>query len=260
MLTSLRPYPDRFTIRFLCTSARRIALIFILAVFACTKQELPDLGPRLPQTAAMEFSPSLLESKGEYTDNCGHLQIVDIGSTLQDVLLDAANRTFTSVVRPGSGAKPDVVVRVNLVQSTFKLRMDGVYDRAETEIQLGGLVSYVDQAGTALGEQDVQVVQKGRVRIMPVQKNCDYLLDSFIQDAVREFANKFSVATRAKLGTSSAPLAAAAPAAIPVPVPARPLASGVAPLSFKATVLDDNSNLVFEGGERIRVRVDVVNT
>jgi hypothetical protein len=208
----------------------------------------------------MEFSPSLLESKAEYTDNCGHLQIVEIGSTLQDVLLDAANRTFTSVVRPGSGAKPDVVVRVNLVQSTFKLRMDGVYDRAETEIQLGGLVSYVDQAGTALGEQDVQVVQKGRVRIMPVQKNCDYLLDSFIQDAVRDFANKFSVATRAKLGTSSAPLAAAAPAAIPVPVPARPLASGVAPLSFKATVLDDNSNLVFEGGERIRVRVDVVNT
>jgi hypothetical protein len=34
----------------------------------------------------------------------------------------------------------------------------------------------------------------------------------------------------------------------------------VTPLSFKATVLDDNSNLIFEGGERIRVRVDVVNT
>ncbi|HEU4502066.1 MAG TPA: caspase family protein, partial [Nitrospira sp.] len=259
MLTSLCPYLDRFTVGFLCTSAYRIALILILTVLGCTKQELPDLGPRLPQTAAMEFSPSLLESKAEYTDNCGHIQIVDIGSTLQDVLLEAANRTFTSVVRPGSGAKPDVVVRVNLVQSTFKLRMDGVYDRAETEIQLGGLVSYVDQAGTALGEQEVQVVQKGRVRIMPVQKNCDYLLDSFIQDAARDFAQKFSVTTRAKLGAPSAPLAAA-PAAIPVPVPARPVTPGVAPLSFKATVLDDNSNLIFEGGERIRVRVDVVNT
>ena len=30
-------------------------------------------------------------------------------------------------------------------------------------------------------------------------------------------------------------------------------------LSFKATVLDENGNLVFEGGERIRVRVDLVN-
>ena len=261
MLTSLRLYLDRFTGRFLCTSTHRIALILILTVSGCTKQELPDLGPRLPQTASMEFSPSLLESKAEYTDNCGHIQIVDIGSTLQDVLLEAANRTFTSVVRPGSGAKPDVVVRVNLIQSTFKLRMDGVYDRAETEIQLGGLVSYVDQAGTALGEQEVQVVQKGRVRIMPVQKNCDYLLDSFIQDAAHDFAQKFAVTTRAKLGAPGAPLAAAAaPAAIPVPAPTRPVPSGAAPLSFKATVLDDNSNLIFEGGERIRVRVDVVNT
>ena len=55
MLTSLRLYLDRFTGRFLCTSARRIALIFILTVFACTKQELPDLGPRLPQTAAPDY-------------------------------------------------------------------------------------------------------------------------------------------------------------------------------------------------------------
>jgi hypothetical protein len=138
--------------------------------------------------------------------------------------------------------------------------MDGVYDRAETEIQLGGLVSYVDQAGTGLGEQEVQVAQKGRVRIMPVQKNCDYLLDSFIQDAAHEFAQKFAVTTRAKFGAPGAPLAAAAPAAIPVPAPTRPVPSGAAPLSFKATVLDDNSNLIFEGGERIRVRVDVVNT
>ena len=32
------------------------------------------------------------------------------------------------------------------------------------------------------------------------------------------------------------------------------------PLSFKATLLDENSNLILEGGERIRVRVDIVNT
>jgi hypothetical protein len=31
-------------------------------------------------------------------------------------------------------------------------------------------------------------------------------------------------------------------------------------LRFKATVLDENGNLVFEGGERIRVRVDLVNS
>jgi hypothetical protein len=30
-------------------------------------------------------------------------------------------------------------------------------------------------------------------------------------------------------------------------------------ISFKATVLDENSDLVFEEGERIRVRIDLMN-
>jgi hypothetical protein len=256
-----------------------------MLVVACTKQELPDLGPRLSQTASLELSPSLLESKAEYVDNCGHMQIVEFGPLLQDLLFEEANRTFASVVRPGSGVKPDVVVRVNLVQSHFNLRMDGVYDRAETDLRWGGLVSLVDQTGAALGEQEVQVAQRSRVRIMPIQKNCDYILDDFIQGAAREFAHKVSEATRRKLAPAAAPqtamaasaappaatasapgsastmtAAAAPPAAIPVPVPTRPAASGTTALSFKATVLDDNGNLIFEGGERIRVRVDVVNT
>ena len=41
--------------------------------------------------------------------------------------------------------------------------------------------------------------------------------------------------------------------------PANPTAA-MSSLSFKATLLDENSNLILEGGERLRVRVDVVNT
>ncbi len=273
MHTSVRLYPDKFSLRFFGMNAGFAGLLLAILLVGCTKQELPELGPRLSQTAALELSPSLLEFKGEYTDNCGHLQIVQMGSTLQDTLFEAANRTFASVVRPGSNVKPDVIVRVKLVQSNFTLNWDGVYDRAQTDLQLGGLVSFVDQAGSALGEQEVQVVQKGRVRIEPLQKNCDYLLDDFIQGAAREFAQKVSDASRRKLAPTSASAtpagapvasatAAAAPAAIPVPVPApgRSVGPGGTALSFKATVLDDNGNLVFEGGERIRVRVDVVNT
>ncbi len=277
MHTSVRLYPDKFSLRFFGMNAGFAGLLLAILLVGCTKQELPELGPRLSQTAALELSPSLLEFKGEYTDNCGHMQIVHMGSTLQDTLFEAANRTFASVVRPGSNVKPDVIVRVKLVQSNFTLNWDGVYDRAQTDLQLGGLVSFVDQAGSALGEQEVQVVQKGRVRIEPLQKNCDYLLDDFIQGAAREFAQKVSDASRRKLAPTSASAtpagapvaavgtsatAAAAPAAIPVPVPApgRSVGPGGTALSFKATVLDDNGNLVFEGGERIRVRVDVVNT
>jgi hypothetical protein len=284
MRTTVRVTSVNVTPRFFGVNLCRMGLLMAMLVVACTKQELPDLGPRLSQTASLELSPSLLESRAEYVDNCGHMQIVEFGPLLQDLLFEEANRTFASVVRPGSGVKPDVVVRVNLVQSNFTLRMDGVYDRAETDLRWGGLVSLVDPSGAALGEQEVHVAQKSRVRIMPIQKNCDYILDDFIQGAAREFAHKVSEASRRKLAPAAAPetamtastappavasapssapamtAAAAAPAAIPVPVPTRPAGSGPTALSFKATVLDDNGNLVFEGGERIRVRVDVVNT
>ncbi len=133
MHTSVRLHPDKFSLRFFGMNAGLAGLLLAILLVGCTKQELPDLGPRLSQTAALELSPSLLEFKGEYTDNCGHLQIVQMGSTLQDMLFEAANRTFASVVRPGSGVKPDVVVRVQLVHSNFTLRWDGVYDRAQTD-------------------------------------------------------------------------------------------------------------------------------
>jgi hypothetical protein len=272
MHTSVRLSADEFSLRFSGVNAGFTWLLLALLLAGCTKQEVPDFGPRLSQTAALELSPSLLGSKAEYTDNCGHIQIVDLGATLQDMLYEEANRTFASVVRPGSDVKPDVVLRVNLVQSNFTLRMDGVYDRAETDLRFGGLVSVINQAGTSLGEQEVQVLHRGRVRIQPIQKNCDYMLDEFIQGSAREFAHKVAEASKSKLtstgatapappGTTAATTTAAlAPAMVPVPAPTRSAASGGAALSFKATVLDDNGNLVFEGGERIRVRVDVVNT
>src|SRR5262249_32704164 len=38
-----------------------------------------------------------------------------------------------------------------------------------------------------------------------------------------------------------------------------PAKDGQPPLSFKATALDENSDLIFEGGERIRVRIELMN-
>ena len=272
MHTSGRPYLHKRSRRSLGVSLCCAGLLAAF-VLGCTKQEMPDTGPRLSQTAALELSPSLLATKAEYTDNCGHLQIVEFGSTLQDKLFEAVNRTFATVVRPESGVKPDVVVRVNLVQSTFTLRMDGIYDRAETDLKLGGLVSVLDQKGAASPEQEVQVAQRGRVRIQAVQKNCDYVLDPFLEDAARDFAYKVTEVSRRQLGqagTAAAPesaptatgaaMAPAAAAAVPVPSPTRQASASGTALSFKATVLDDNGNLVFEGGEHVRVRVDIVNT
>jgi len=77
-----------------------------------------------------------------------------------------------------------------------------------------------------------------------------------------------STPARANAPTSqgaAAPSAPAppAPSVVPAPLVVPPLgtgsASAEAALSFKATLLDENGNSVLESGERVKVRVDVVN-
>jgi len=247
-----------------------IVLTEILSIGCSSRMEIPEFGPRLQQTAALELSQSLIGAKADYTDNCGHLQVLDIGSILEDVLTQTTHRTFASVVRPGSDAKADVYVRLKLVQSSFVLRMDAQYDRAPAELVLGGLASYHDSSGNLLGEEEILITRKDRVRLQPVQKNCDYVLEPFVHNASVEFAAKFSQSVHARLDPAGTQATvrkqetARSNAQINGPVGAgSPPAStskriGTA-LSFKATVLDENGNLVFEGGERVRVRVDLVN-
>lgn len=65
----------------------------------------------------------------------------------------------------------------------------------------------------------------------------------------------------AKLGTSGQePAASMEPNQTPMEQLGAPSASTSPDLQYKTTLLDENSNLVLEGGEQVRVRVDVVNT
>ena len=273
MHTSVRLYPDKFSLRFFGMNAGLAGLLLAILLVGCTKQELPDLGPRLSQTAALELSPSLLEFKGEYTDNCGHLQIVQMGSTLQDMLFEAANRTFASVVRPGSNVKPDVVVRVTWCSrislsagtastiahkptcssavscpSWTKRAPPWVNRRCRSSRGGGSALSRFKRTATTSWMTSFRERPKSLLKKCPTHPGA-----SSRPPARRQLRPEHAVASAT---------AAAAPAAIPVPVPlpGRSVGAGGTALSFKATVLDDNGNLVFEGGERIRVRVDVVNT
>ena len=51
MHMSVRFYCDKLRLRLFGSNARRAWLLLALLFAACTKQEIPDLGPRLPQTA-----------------------------------------------------------------------------------------------------------------------------------------------------------------------------------------------------------------
>lgn len=238
------------------------------------RTELPNLGPPLPLSARMEFDPSLINAKPNYVDSCNHPMDLPLGSILADTLLQAAHQTFTTVSGPESATandKPDIVVYVRLLDPRLKIYNEGLYDRVPAELTLDAIIQFRDPSGKLLREVPLQAARKERLLVEPTQKRCAYsTIDSFAEDTASDLAGKFMVEARTAAGAAPAPQAApAAPAQQPVtqalvpqPVPA-PLPAGrttTPSLSFKATILDENSNLLLEGGERIRVRVDVVNT
>jgi hypothetical protein len=247
-----------------------------LVVAGCASRlEFPPMGEPLDHTAKLEIPASLKKLTAEYTDSCGHLMQIPVGSRVEEALVESAYRTFKRVVYEGGGSKdatPDVLVRVDLVSWSFSIDKEYLYDRAPAKLQLNAMARVYDAKGDLLRETEIKTSRQERLRIEPVQKNCDYVIDPFIQDSVVDFASKVALDARLAFGAqpqgqaaqASVPpvskpsvetegVAKAAPSSVPGP-------SSSSALRFKAMVLDENSNLILEGGERIRVRVDIVNT
>ena len=237
----------------------------------CTKRlELPDIGPPLPYSAKLELSPSVTEAEFEYLDNCGKFRPVPVGADLEEMLIESAHRLFKRVEldREGNQGSPtDLVIKLELVDSGLNIQMDNLYDRPPAEVRFIAVERIYDASGNLLREPDIQVSRKERVRIEPMQRNCEYILDAFLSNAMTEFAMRFVAETRTTLAPpeqASSPVQPAPPAVAPAGSLAASATaldgrSGATGLSFKAKVLDENSNLVLEGGERLRVHLDIVN-
>ena len=231
------------------------------------------MGEPLPVSVKLEIPASIKNIRAEYTDGCGHLMQVPLGVRLEEALVEGAYRTFKSVSYDEGGSKdavPEAVVRVDLVNWSFKLQQDNVYDRVPANIQLNAIARVFDLNGKVLRESEIKTVRQERLRIEPTQKNCDYIIDPFIQDTSVDFAAKVSTEVRQAFGgtaLAAVPAAASVPVAPPQPAAGLPTskpqpaaaAASASSLRFKAMVLDENGNLVLEGGERVRVRVDIVN-
>ncbi len=234
------------------------------------RQTLPDLGPPIALTVQMDMDPSLSEAKTQYLDGCSRIQQLSIGPTLEDLLVQAAHQTFRTVLVSGghvTTSKPDMTVRVRMLNPRLNIQVDGLYDRKPAELSLDAFAEFYDGAGKLLVERPLQATRKERLQLELTQQRCDYLMDSILQDTSTMLATQFMQESRALLDpakktvgspTSTAPAAAAAPnpagSASGAPVASTPA------LSFKATLLDENNNLMLEAGERVRIRVDVVNT
>lgn len=244
-------------------------LLAMTVAVGCTKRvDLPDMGQPLPYSVKLELAPSVTDAKFEYMDNCGHFRPIRVGADLEEVLIEAAHRLFTRVEMGAAetqGPPTDLVIRIDLVDSNFQIHMDNQYDRPPAEVRFSGVEKIYDATGKLLREPEIQVSRRERVRIEPMQRNCEYILDPLLPNAMTEFALRFAAETRSTFAPpdqavspdQTAPSAAASPVPPPAATADRsPLPSG---LSFKAKVLDENSDLVFDGGERLRVHLDIVN-
>jgi hypothetical protein len=236
-----------------------------------SRQALPDLGPPVPLTLKMDVDPSLSQARTEYIDGCGRIRPFSIGPTVEDMLVQAAHQTFRAVVIPGghvTAGRPDVTVRIRMLDPRLKIQADALYDRAPAELSLDALAEFFDASGTPLAERPLQATRKERLQLELTQQRCDYIVDPLLQDTSTILATQFMQEARVLLTPGAkTPTAGgidgstnAAQKAEGLPAASASAAIQAPTLSFKATLLDENSNMILEGGERIRVRVDVVNT
>ena len=227
---------------------------------------LPDMGPRLANSVKLTFDPSFTNLKMQYIDGCNSPHELTVGEEVESMMIDAAVKNFTAVTVTGgipAQIPPDKEILVTLQGSGLKLWADNVYDRVPADITIETLLTIKDAAGKELGRQTLSIAHNQRLILEPAIRRCDYgNIGEFVHEAGVALSTQFMRTVRTQLEAmgGSAPAPAAASPVRPVPPTAtRPAQGPPSSLMFKATALDENSNLVFEGGERIRVRIDLVN-
>jgi hypothetical protein len=217
---------------------------------------LPDMGPRLANSVKLTFAPSFTNLKMQYIDGCHSPHELNVGEEVESIMIDAASQNFAAVTVTGGIAaqiQPDKEIVITLQRSGLKLWDDNVYDRVPADMTLETLLIFKDATGKELGQQTVSIAHNQRLILEPTPRRCDYgNIGEFVHDAGIALSTQFIRAARTQLAATGG--TAPAPSTATIPANGIPLA-----LSFKATVLDENGNLVFEGGERIRVRIDLVN-
>ncbi|TKB92735.1 MAG: hypothetical protein E8D41_08105 [Nitrospira sp.] len=263
-------FPQQLTIRW-------AILLFLLIIAGglsgCEKvtsvlhrTPLPDLGPRLANSVKLTFDPSFTNLTMQYIDGCNSPHALNVGEEIESLMIDAASKNFRAVTvddGPPAQILSDKEIIVTLQRSGLKLWADHVYDRVPADMTIEALVTLKDGGGRELGRQNVSIEHNQRLILEPTPRRCDYgNMREFVHDAGIALSTQVMRAIRTQLaatdGSGPAPVAAAPLRPVP-PATATPAQGTPSALMFKATVLDENSNLVFEGGERIRVRVDLMN-
>ncbi len=183
-----------------------------------------------------------------------------MGDRIQEALREGIHHTFTTtfVEETSDTPAPDYVIQVDLVDSSFDLNKDALYDRAPAVFHLNAVARIHDRTGALLRQADINIARRERLRLELLAKRCDYVIEPFVRDVAIDFAARVSLNARLAAGGQES--------AVPMEQNQTPVgnlgtssASASSALRFKVMLLDENSNLVFEGGEHVRVRVDIIN-
>ena len=228
------------------------------------------MGDPLPYTVKVELPSSISKQTLRYTDSCGQPGEIAIGRQIEDALREGARRTFTTVTGnedSGGTVVPHHVMKLDVRDWSFSLDKDALYDRAPAILSMNATARIYDGQGTLLRETEFKVNRLERLRLERAGRNCDYIIDPFIHDTAVELASKVFLDARVAFGEQPA----SSPDAQDTQLDSQNVSSTVgastwtspsasSALRFKALLLDENRNLVLEGGEHVRVRIDVVNT
>ncbi len=249
--------------------------LLVLELTACDKlaglvrrTPLPNMGPRLPVTVRLTFDPSLTNARVQYIDACNSPHEIPLGTELESVLLDAAAQNFQSVSASGTNLQPTSPtheIHLDLQRSGLKLLTDNIYDRVPAELILEAVATFKDESGKVVTQQALSVQHTQRLILEPTQRRCNYgNMDEFIYEAAVALSTQFIQAARAQYESSPRAASPAPPPPAMQPVVAPPSGSTAAraptsAVSFKATVVDENGDLLLEGGERFRIRIDLAN-
>lgn len=249
------------------------ALSLIILAGCASHLEFPPMGEPLPVSVKLDILSTVRKLPTEYTNACGHLVQAPLRIRLEEAIVEGARRTFNSVsYEPDSATDPlpEAVVRVDLLDWSFRLHQDNVSDHVPAEIQLNAIVRVLDMTGTVFRESTIQVIRQDTLHLEATPPNCNYIIDPFIQNTAVDFSAKVSMDVRqAFRGPELTPqTVTTVPVVVPKStsaIPPKKLQSQATPIPtastfrVKAMVLDENGNLLLEGGEHIRVRVDVIN-
>jgi len=228
------------------------------------------MGDPLPYSVKVELPPSVTQQTLPYTNSCGIPGEISIGRQIANAMREGARRSFTTVLDnedDGHNVTPSHIIKLEIRDWAFTLDKDALYDRAPAILRMNVTARIYDRAGTLLRETEFKVNRLERLRLERASRNCDYIIDPFLQDTAVELASKVFLDARVAFGEQplSSPVSHERQSDSPSPSPAVDSSPGAAPstssaLRFKALLLDENNNLILEGGEHVRVRIDVVNT